>query len=136
MPRLDIKQISGGKNHTVAPAFSSLIHVVLQGSFCANGVSGTIPSAQRDSENTHLMESLSHIDFSRRYSYHARYLTSPFPLSLPLFSSLLLRGPRPVSAPSVLSFSVLNSTRLGKNFLSCNHSIHYIYKVYKIHCSC
>lgn len=85
MPRQDIKQIIGGKNRTVAPAFSSLIHVVLQGSFCTNGVSGTIPLAQRDSENTHLMELFSHIDFSRRYSYNARYLTSPFPLSLPLF---------------------------------------------------
>lgn len=52
MSSLDIKLISAERIAHCAPACSSLIHVGLQGSFCPNGVSGTIPLVQRDSENT------------------------------------------------------------------------------------
>lgn len=52
MPRLDIKQISGESTTQWAPASSSFIHVGFQGSFQPNGVSGTIPPAQRHTENT------------------------------------------------------------------------------------
>lgn len=49
--RLDTKLISGEGIAQRAPARSSLIHVGLQGSFCPNGVSGTIPLVQGDIEN-------------------------------------------------------------------------------------
>lgn len=52
MSRLDAKLISAELIGQCAPACSSLIHVGLQGSYCPNGDSGTIPSVQRDTKNT------------------------------------------------------------------------------------
>lgn len=73
------------------PSRSSLIHARFQGSFCPNGVSGTIPLVQRDIENTPNGAIEPDWFFSLCYSHHSWYLTSP-----PLDPAHLLRGPHPV----------------------------------------
>lgn len=93
------------------PASSSLIHVVLQGSFCPNGVSGTIPSAQRDTENTPNGVTESHWFFLTLFSPRLiSNLPSSGPISSLSLSSLLFSRPHPVSAPYILPlFFPLNS---------------------------